>query len=108
MWRSRHVRLNLKNKKLGMKNLKNVFFIVLAIAALAFTSCADNQNQKTKPYPLKTCLVCGMDLGPGKPYVFVYKGQEIKLCDESERAIFDKDADNYLKQLADAEAKLKE
>jgi hypothetical protein len=49
-----------------------------------------------------------MDLGPGKPYVFVYKGQEIKLCDESERAIFDKDADKYLKQLADAEAKLKE
>ena len=49
-----------------------------------------------------------MKLGEmGKPYVFVYKGQEIKVCDKSEKADFDKDPDKYMKKLADAEAKLK-
>jgi Heavy metal binding domain len=34
-----------------------------------------------KPYPLDTCVVDGMKLGSmGDPYVFVYEGQEIKLC----------------------------
>lgn len=61
-----------------------------------------------KPYPLKTCLVCGMTLGDmGKPFVFVYKGQEIKVCDKSEKADFDKNPDKYMKKLAEAEAKLK-
>ena len=61
-----------------------------------------------EPYPLNTCLVCGMKLGEmGKPYVFVYKGQEIKVCNESEKKDFDKDPDKYMKKLADAEAKLK-
>ncbi len=64
--------------------------------------------QKPKPYPLDTCLVCDMKLGDmGKPYVFVYKGQEIKVCNESEKKDFDKAPDKYLKKLADAEAKLK-
>jgi YHS domain-containing protein len=43
----------------------------------------------------------------GKPCVFVYKGQEIKVCNESERKDFDKDPDKYMKKLAAAEAKLK-
>jgi YHS domain-containing protein len=78
----------------------------LVIAAVAITSRAD--DPKPKPYPLDTCLVCGMKLGDmGKPYDFVYKGQEIKVCDKSEQANFDKDPQKYLKKLADAEAKLK-
>ena len=49
-----------------------------------------------------------MKLGDmGKPFVFVYKGQEIKLCDKSEKAEFDKKPDKFLKKLADAKAKLK-
>jgi hypothetical protein len=61
-----------------------------------------------KPYPLKTCLVCGMELGTmGQPYVFTNANQEIKLCSKSEKADFDKDPDKFLKKLADAEAKLK-
>ena len=89
-----------------MKNLKYILSIILVIVAVAITSRAD--DPKPKPYPLDTCLVCGMKLGEmGKPYVFVYKGQEIKVCDQSEQADFDKDPQKYLKKLADAEAKLK-
>ena len=94
-----------------MKNLKYIIMLTGAVALLVFavTSRADDQKvEKPKPYPLNTCLVCGMKLGDmGKPYVFVYKGQEIKVCNESEKKDFDKDPDKYMKKLADAEAKLK-
>lgn len=87
--------------------------IIIIVAIVFFAGAAamraDNAaNAKPKPYPLKTCLVCGMTLGDmGKPYVFVYKGQEIKVCDKSEQAEFDKHPDKYMKKLADAEAKMK-
>jgi len=68
---------------------------------------ADSQAAAPKPYPLSTCLVCDMQLGGmGTPYVFVYQGQEIEVCDKSEEAEFDKTPDKYLKKLADAVAKL--
>ena len=83
--------------------------VAVALLVFAVTSRADDQKvEKPRPYPLNTCLVCGMKLGDmGKPYVFVYKGQEIKVCNESEKKDFDKDPDKYMKKLADAEAKLK-
>ena len=94
-----------------MKDLKYVIAVTVAVLLVIFTvtSRADDQKvEKPEPYPLDTCLVCGMKLGEmGKPYVFVYKGQEIKVCDKSEKADFDKDPDKYMKKLADAEAKLK-
>jgi YHS domain-containing protein len=94
-----------------MKTLKItiVLTFVAALLTLAMTSRADDQNsEKPKPYPFDTCLVCGMKFGDmGQPYAFVYKGQEIKVCDKSEAADFDKDPDKYLKKLADEEAKLK-
>ena len=94
-----------------MKNTKYILAIVLivSIVAISFTSRADNStNAPVKPYPLNTCLVCGMELGMmGLPYVFTNASQEIKLCSKSEKADFDKDPDKYLKKLADAEAKLK-
>jgi YHS domain-containing protein len=92
-----------------MKNLRFILVILLTatIAAASLTSRADDQT-KPKPYPLDTCLVCGMKFDSmNKPYSFVYKGQEIKLCDKSEKADFDKDPAKYLKKLADARAKLK-
>lgn len=55
-----------------MKNLKlfaGIFFVAV-FAALPLTVRADNStNSAVKPYPLKTCLVCGMELGMmgGKP-----------------------------------------
>ena len=91
-----------------MKNLKYLFAIILTVAIIAVSLTSRADEQKPKPYPLDTCAVCGMKLGEmGKPYVFVYKGQEIKVCDKSEKADFDKDPDKYMKKLADAEAKLK-
>ena len=42
-----------------------------------------------------------MELGMmGKPYVFVYQCQEIKVCNQSEKAEFDKEPGKYLKKLA--------
>jgi len=90
---------------MNMKNLKYILAIILAlsIGAVAVTARVDDStNAPVKPYPLNTCLVCGMELGSmGKPYVFVYKDQEIKVCDKSEQADFDKDPDKYMKKLAD-------
>jgi hypothetical protein len=94
-----------------MKNIKCIAMIFLAaiVVARPLTARAgDSTNAPVKPYPLKTCLVCGMELGMmGQPYVFTNANQEIKLCNKSEQADFDKDPDQYLKKLADAEAKLK-
>ena len=94
-----------------MKNLKLIAVIALVVplAALLVACSAKNEEiqvtTNAKPYPLNTCLVCGMKLGEmGEPYSFVYEGQEIKVCDKSEKASFDKDPAKYMKKLADAEA----
>jgi YHS domain-containing protein len=53
-----------------------------------------------KAYPLDTCIVSGEKLGEmGKPVVFEYKGQEIKLCCKSCRKKFDKDPAKFLTQM---------
>ncbi len=91
-----------------MKNLKFILAIVLTVALVAVSLTSRADEKKPKPYPLDTCLVCGMKFNSmGEPCKFVYKGQEIKVCDKSEKADFDKDPDKYMKKLAAAEAKLK-
>lgn len=53
-----------------------------------------------KPYQLDTCIVSGDKLGEmGKPVVFVYNGQEIKVCCKPCRKDFNKDPEKYLKEL---------
>ena len=53
-----------------------------------------------KPYTLTTCIVSDDKLGEmGKPVVFEYKGQEIKLCCKGCRKDFDKDPARFLKKL---------
>jgi YHS domain-containing protein len=99
--------LKIENWKPSMKNSIYILFVILAIVAVSCTRRVAEVNEaNAKPYPLKTCLICGMELGGsmGKPYSFVYQGQEIKTCDQSEKAIFDKDPDKYMKKLAVAEA----
>jgi YHS domain-containing protein len=94
-----------------MKKLKFIVLTTIAVLLVLGTWSAragDSTNAPVKPYPLKTCLVCDMELGSmGKPYAFVYKGQEIKICDASEKEDFDKDPAKYMKKLANAAAKLK-
>lgn len=61
---------------------------------------------KAKPYPLETCIVSGEKLGGmGKPMVFEYKGQEVKLCCKSCKSKFDKDADALLKKIQETPKK---
>jgi hypothetical protein len=55
---------------------------------------------KVKPYTLTTCIVSDDKLGEmGKPVVFNYKDQEIKLCCKACRKDFDKDPAKFLKKL---------
>ena len=97
-----------------MKNLKSVSAVLLSAALAAALAACNRQTRPSenianaKPYPLDTCLVCGMKLSMmGKPVTFVYQGQQIKVCDAGEKAEFDKDPARYMKKLADAEAKSK-
>jgi len=92
-----------------MKTLKLVSLIALVFVSLAgpWSARADG-DKKVKAYPLKTCAVCGMKLGEmGKPYAFVYKGREIKVCEKAEADEFKKDPAKYLKAIDEAEAKAK-
>ena len=53
-----------------------------------------------KPYPLGVCPVSGEKLGGmGEPVVFVYQGQEIKLCCKNCRKDFDAEPPKYLAKL---------
>lgn len=56
-----------------------------------------------KPYPLDTCLVCGMPLD-NDDITFVYLGQQFKVCggDEDCYEVFQKDPAKYVKKLDDA------
>jgi YHS domain-containing protein len=61
-----------------------------------------------KPYPaaLTTCPVSGEKLGEmGKPYVFVYQGQEVKLCCKNCLKDFNKDPAKYLAKIKEAAPK---
>ena len=81
--------------------------ITLAVTALAFAVRADTStNAPVKPDKLATCPVSGEKLGGdmGKPYVFVYQGQEVKLCCSGCKKDFDKDPAKYLKKIQDAAA----
>ena len=80
--------------------------IALTVTALTFTARADTStNAPVKPDKLTTCPVSGEKLGEmGKPYVFVYQGQEVKLCCTGCKKDFDKDPAKYIKKIQDAAA----
>ncbi len=98
--------------------MKKIFS--LAILALLFCSVvkADNTRNTSsstnaapakavvKPYPLDRCVICGMLVkGRADAFTFVYKGQEIKLCDKSEREEFERQPEKYLKKMLRAAEK---
>jgi len=88
-----------------MKTSKLVIMLALAatFAAAPFTGLAAEGTSKAKPYPLKNCLVSDEKLGEmGDPYVFTYKGQEIKLCCKGCLKDFNKDPKKFLKKIEDA------
>jgi|SRR3974390_1754609 len=97
-----------------MKLVKNLTAAVLAISVLGgpFVALAGDQPAETKtklkPYTLKTCIISGDKLGEmGKPYVFEYKGREIKLCCKNCLKDFNESPAKYVKKIDEAEAKAK-
>ena len=63
-----------------------------------FVAKVDEAAKKVKAFPMKTCPVSGDKLDD-EAYVFITKGQEIKLCCKDCLAKFNKDAAKYLKQV---------
>jgi hypothetical protein len=78
--------------------------------ALAADQAKSGDAKSAKPYPLKTCIVSGekLDGDMGKPYVFVEKGREIKLCCKDCLKDFQKNLAKYLKRLAESQKGVKE
>lgn len=64
-------------------------------------------DTNTVPDLLKTCPVSGEKLGGdmGKPYVFAYKGQEVKLCCSMCKKDFDKDPEKFIAKIRAADKK---
>ena len=94
---------------LAMKTLKMLGIIALIVPflALPLTGQAADTNSAAatapKPDKLAICPVSGEKLGEmGKPYVFVYQGQEVKLCCSGCKKDFDKDPAKYIKKIQDA------
>ena len=99
-----------------MKKLNFLAGILLAVAVIsisatmragdtnAVSSAGSTATAPPKPDLLTTCPVSGDKLGDmGKPYVFVYQGQEVKLCCPDCKADFDKNPDKYIKMIRAAD-----
>ena len=68
------------------------------------TNSTGSAAVKPKPDLLTTCPVSGGKLGEmGKPLVFVYQGQEVKLCCGGCKSAFDKDPAKYIKKIREAD-----
>ena len=75
----------------------------VAPSAFAHSTDVHDYYPKPKAYPLAKCLVTDDKLGEhGKPHVFTYKQQQIKLCCKSCRKEFKKDPPKYLRKLSAA------
>jgi len=58
----------------------------------------DEAAKKVKPYKLETCVVSGEKLD-ANAYVFITKGQEVKLCCKDCQKEFTKDPAKHLKKI---------
>jgi len=79
---------------------------LLALATVTATAADKKDDKKPAPIPdkLKTCPVSGEKLGEmGKPYVFEYKGREVKLCCTDCKKDFEKEPAKYMKKIEAAD-----
>jgi len=95
-----------------MKALKHLTAAILVVTVLTgpFVALAGSQKeeQKLKPYTLKTCIISGDKLGEmGEPYTMAYEGREIKFCCKGCVKDFKKDPTKFVKKIEEAEAKAK-
>ena len=91
-----------------MNLLKNTVVIAVSLAIIAgpLSVFATDTKDAPRPYTLKNCVVSDEKLGEmGKPFVFEYKGQEMKLCCKNCKKDFDKDPAKYIKKMQEAEKK---
>jgi hypothetical protein len=96
--------------------MKNMLKVGLAVAAtvvsLGSTVVRADETvakEKIKPYKLEKCIVSDEKLGEmGDPFVFNYKGQQIKLCCKNCKKDFDKDSVKFMKKYVEAEKAKKE
>ena len=84
--------------------MKKLLFIASIALATAFTIRAEDAKKPT-PDKLTTCPVSGekLDGDMGKPVVFTYKDQEVKLCCKSCKKDFDKDPQKYMDKIRAAD-----
>jgi len=83
----------------------NQYLILTAIAVAACLTVRAEDAKKPTPDKLTTCPVSGekLDGDMGKPLVFTYKDQEVKLCCKSCKKDFDKDPDKYMAKIRAAD-----
>ena len=103
-WLAKRPQIN----ELRAMKLIQTLCVTLLLTAAARTASADtatNAITKITPKPdkLTTCPVSGDKLGEmAPPYIFIYQGQEVKLCCASCKDDFDKNPAKYLKKIKDA------
>ena len=92
-----------------MKNILPLLAVaILAAITVSNVAHADStQTPKPVPYALKTCFITGDAIGGdmGKPVVFTYQGQEIKLCCKKCKKQFDANPEKGMKKYNAALAK---
>lgn len=73
---------------------------ILTTLALSLTLLACGADTPAKPYPLKTCVVSGEELGSmGKPVVITHDGVEVQLCCKNCIKKFEANPAKYLAKL---------
>jgi len=81
--------------------------LTLALILAGSSLYAAEPAAKATPFPdsIKTCMISGETLGEmGKPYVFVYEGQEVKLCCKKCLTTFNKEPAKYIAKINAAAA----
>jgi len=73
---------------------------IAPIFLCAFAVAVSAKDIKSKPYPLKVCIVAGNKLGSmGKPVTIVHKGQDVEFCCKACINKFTKEPVKYLVKL---------
>lgn len=85
--------------------MKKILLFAALVAAAGLSTRAE--EAKPKPDMLTTCPVSGDKIGGdmGKPFVFTYKDQEVKLCCKDCKKDFDKDPEKYMAKIRAADLK---
>jgi hypothetical protein len=85
-----------------MKTTKLLAAITILLATPFLLRAADTAS---KPYPLETCFISGDKFAEmGRPIVFIYAGQEIKVCCKDCKKQFNKNPAAGMKKLEEAVA----